>query len=291
MKFSIIVVTYNRAALLNKFLAQFQSIEYPTSQYEIIIVDNGSTDYTQNLCIQAKSVLFNLRYAYESRGGQSFARNTGISVAKHAYLLFLDDDERFPSKILQHYASAWKKYPKSFAIGGKILSRLEKNNRKINIPSISPEYNWMLGEVDYGNRQKKLIYPETLFSGNLSMHIHEKSRRTPIFNTALGRRLTKRIGLGAEDYELNLRAHLQNKKIRYVPITVYNVIDKKRLTLSYRLLRSFLAGIEHNIIDKNLTRSYKNHIAFSFSVKKINIIYISFSLGYYAANTIFSFKL
>jgi len=262
VKFSIIVVTYNRAELMNKFLTQFRYMEYPPSLYEVIIVDNGSTDYTLTVCIQAKKALSNLRYVYESRGGQSFARNTGISAAKYSHILFLDDDEQFPSIILQQYAAAWKRHPKSYAIGGKILPRLEKNIRNKTGSPISREFGWMLGKVDYGDLERGLEYPEALFSGNLSLHVQLRFRSAPIFNTKLGRRLVKHVGLGAEDYELCLRVLLQHRKIVYTPITVYNTIRMNRISLQYQLLRSFLAGIEHNIIDRNLTKKYKKHIAF-----------------------------
>lgn len=295
MKFSIVVVTYNRAILLNNFLTQFRSVEYSAADYEIIVVDNGSTDNTQGICIHMKTILPNLRYVYESHGGQSFARNTGISTALNEHILFLDDDEKFPPTILRRYTSAWKKYPKSFAIGGKIIAREQQNKRKICVSPNYSQYGWMLGEIDYGNTERKLIYPETLLSGNLSVRINPNSRSKSYFDTALGRRLSKRTGLGAEDYEYCLRAHLQHKDVRYIPLLVYNIIGSNRLTCAYQLLRNFLAGVERHIIDRHLKKKYKGHVVFAFSLKKMltidlrsgwseildKLFYITFSLGYY----------
>ncbi|HKZ34573.1 MAG TPA: glycosyltransferase family 2 protein [Patescibacteria group bacterium] len=91
MGISIIIPTRNRAALLTTCLyALFSQTEKPE---EIIVVDNGSTDYTAQAVRMLQEISpVPLRYFYEGRRGPSYARNLGIDHARFPILGFLDDD-------------------------------------------------------------------------------------------------------------------------------------------------------------------------------------------------------
>lgn len=94
---SIIVPTYNRAAYI---LEALDSVFVQTySDYEIIVVDDGSTDNTaevlKTLVDQDK-----IHYVHQENGGESAARNHGIRLAQGKYIAFLDSDDLFlPSKL------------------------------------------------------------------------------------------------------------------------------------------------------------------------------------------------
>ena len=64
-------------------------------QYEIIVVDNNSTDNTREVCMNfiEQHPEGHFYYLEERRQGASFARNTGAEVAKSPLLCFMDDDE------------------------------------------------------------------------------------------------------------------------------------------------------------------------------------------------------
>lgn len=93
MDASIIVCTYNRSESLERTLCALkaQDIRQGT-EWEVLVVDNNSTDDTRSVVEHFGREFSRLRYAYESRQGLSHARNHGIGVAQGDILLFTDDD-------------------------------------------------------------------------------------------------------------------------------------------------------------------------------------------------------
>lgn len=92
---SIIIPSYNRNLLLKRAL---QSVYNQTfSGFEVIIVDDGSTDQTDKMI---KNNFSSVRYFYQSNQGVSSARNYGIEHAEGEWIAFLDsDDEWLPAKL------------------------------------------------------------------------------------------------------------------------------------------------------------------------------------------------
>src|SRR5689334_20013129 len=90
---SAIVCTYNRCGLLHESLSRITSQQSDGLRYEVIVVDNNSTDDTRQV-IEAFAGSPNcvLRYVYEPQQGVSYARNAGIATARAPLLAFFDDD-------------------------------------------------------------------------------------------------------------------------------------------------------------------------------------------------------
>ena len=95
MNISVIIPTFNRRKNLNRTI---NSVLNQTFQpFEIIVVDDGSTDGTKEWIPYYYP---NIKYIYQSNAGVSAARNKGINIAKGDWLAFLDsDDEWFPKKL------------------------------------------------------------------------------------------------------------------------------------------------------------------------------------------------
>lgn len=92
---SVIVCTYNRADSLRKTLHALAAQQLaPAASWELIVVDNNSSDHTPEVVQSFQQEFPSLRYAHESRQGLSFARNHGIDLAQGDVLLFTDDDVR-----------------------------------------------------------------------------------------------------------------------------------------------------------------------------------------------------
>lgn len=85
---SVIIPTYNRAGFLNEAVSSVLGQTF--SNFELIIVDDGSTDGTENLFGSSKPPV---RYIRQEQQGVSAARNRGIAEAKGAYIAFLDSDD------------------------------------------------------------------------------------------------------------------------------------------------------------------------------------------------------
>ncbi|MBW2458564.1 MAG: glycosyltransferase family 2 protein, partial [Deltaproteobacteria bacterium] len=104
MHFTIILCTRNRASLLGEALASIAAILYAPEAFELLVVDNGSTDQTADVVAElAKRVAFAVRRVWEPRVGLSIARNTGIREARGRLLFFTDDDHLVSPGILEEY--------------------------------------------------------------------------------------------------------------------------------------------------------------------------------------------
>lgn len=85
---SVIIPSYNRAAFLREAIDSV--LQQTERDFELLIVDDGSTDDTETLC---SSYGGRLRYLYQSRRGVSAARNLGIQNARGQLVAFLDSDD------------------------------------------------------------------------------------------------------------------------------------------------------------------------------------------------------
>jgi glycosyltransferase involved in cell wall biosynthesis len=96
---SIIICTRNRASFLRDTLASLQSTRVPEDWcVELLIVDNGSTDRTQEVISNINLAPLRVRPLEEPQPGVSHAKNTALRHAKGDVLLFTDDDVRVPSE-------------------------------------------------------------------------------------------------------------------------------------------------------------------------------------------------
>lgn len=93
MDASIIVCTYNRAESLRDTLRALKAQEAPANcQWEVVVVDNNSSDHTRDVVEEAQREWPSVHYEFECRQGLSYARNHGIACAKGDVILFTDDD-------------------------------------------------------------------------------------------------------------------------------------------------------------------------------------------------------
>ena len=94
---SVIIPTYNRSRYILESIESILAQTY--SCYEIIIVDDGSTDNTREILMPLVKE-DTIQYIYQQNQGEASARNHGINVAKGKYIAFLDSDDLFiPTKL------------------------------------------------------------------------------------------------------------------------------------------------------------------------------------------------
>ena len=91
--FSIIIPTYNRAAFLEKAIESL--IIQTFTNWELIVVDDGSTDSTKEMVEKYKHQDNRIKYRYQNNAERCAARNNGVSVAEGEYVCFLDSDDYF----------------------------------------------------------------------------------------------------------------------------------------------------------------------------------------------------
>ena len=112
---SVVIPTYNRSGLLAKTVESFLQQTYPADRFEIIIVDNNSSDDTPAVIDELAEQSSQVRGLTETRKGAHFARNSGGRAAKGEILYFTDDDMLADVRLLE-------KIVEPFLIGAKVGS-------------------------------------------------------------------------------------------------------------------------------------------------------------------------
>jgi len=101
---SVVVPTYNRGHLLPDAIKSIENQTY--SKYEIIVVDDGSTDDTEAVCKD-----LNVIYIKQENAGASAARNTGIRKCNGEFVAFLDSDDVWHPKKLEKQVGFFQQHP------------------------------------------------------------------------------------------------------------------------------------------------------------------------------------
>lgn len=116
---SVVITTRNRADLLAASLATLAESGTASLAWELLIVDNGSTDHTQKILAQAASTL-PLRILSAPIPGKTRAQNLAVSQARGALIVFSDDDVVFQPDWLSELAAAARRWPDDGIFGGRI---------------------------------------------------------------------------------------------------------------------------------------------------------------------------
>lgn len=116
MKFSVVIATKDRAALLDAALASLRAQE-DAPAYELVVVDNGSSDATPDVAHKHGA-----EYVFVAEPNRGKARNAGIAHATGDAILFVDDDVVAPPQFLAAHAKAHHDEIFPLAVSGPILN-------------------------------------------------------------------------------------------------------------------------------------------------------------------------
>ena len=121
LQISALVCTHNRATYLRRALASLAAQSFPASQFEILVVDNASSDATREVAEQARAAGAPLRYVHEPRLGVSHARNRAWQEAQAPLVAFLDDDALAPPDWLERIVAEFARLdPTPGCLGGPV---------------------------------------------------------------------------------------------------------------------------------------------------------------------------
>ena len=219
---SIVVCTRNRKNMLRRSIKAIEASDYPRASFEIIVVDNGSTDGTGDL----KSEFPDVRWLVENVVGKSNALNTGCRAARGSILAFTDDDCIVDSMWLRNLVSAFFEEPSVIGVGGSCyLADPETINKKMQ----------GLGIVDFG---KKTKFVDELIGGNFAFKL--EAFAIAKFDTRLGRRGT--LYLGCEDSDFCYQLRDRGYQLLYTPNAwVYHTLPTNRIA-PLRLIKCSMQG-------------------------------------------------
>lgn len=120
---TVVITTRNRSALLRQCLESLDGQTASDAAFEVIVVDDGSTDDTQQM-LAALRPRFRLTIAKQTPMGLSAGRNAGASRASGALLLFLDDDEIADPGLVAAHLEAHRRRGSRTVVIGAILRRV-----------------------------------------------------------------------------------------------------------------------------------------------------------------------
>lgn len=241
MFFSVIIPTRNRCDILAGALNSLRNQTFPADQYELIVVDNGSTDQTRGLVERLnRNGVKQIRYIHEPRPGLHWARHTGAREANGDVLAYTDDDAEVIPEWLDRIAPAYQD-PRVAAAGGPI-----------NVKWISQPPEWVLplgtfGHLDLGPKHKELSWPECIFGGNYTVRkqlLFEVGGFNP--DTAVEDQL-----VGDGELGLCKKIYKAGYKIIYVPdALVYHVQKGETVTLQ---------GMKHRFAQQGRCYAYADY--------------------------------
>ena len=210
IKLSFIVPVYNVEKYLRKCVDGLLAQDIPSSEYEIILVDDGSPDECPQICDSYADIYDNIRVIHQENGGLSVARNAGIKAAKGEYVCFVDSDDYWEPNVLKG-----------------LMVQIEGNNLDVlrfNYQNVNEQY-----EVFSPNKDPKrdVDYRETVVDGEMFLN----ERLGPacyavmfIIRRNLLNECIFKEGIYFEDVDWTPRMLLRAKRVASTPLIVYNYL-------------------------------------------------------------------
>jgi glycosyltransferase involved in cell wall biosynthesis len=233
---SIAICTYNNARKLETVLESLRGLRCPpTLKYEILVVDNNSSDGTKGVIERYQGIWGQrLRYIFEGTQGLSHARNRALREAAGDIISYIDDDVKVDSGWLSAVAAAFEEYSAS-VVGGKSYL-IYPAQRPAWLPE---EYECLLSKLDYGD-QVIVGLDKDLFGLNFSVR-KEVALQLGGFDTSLGR-CRDSLGSGEESDLLDRIREAGGLAVYEPRAIVGHVVSGERVTVRWFVKRLFAAG-------------------------------------------------
>jgi GT2 family glycosyltransferase len=225
---SVIIPTLNRKDYLKNCLTSLYNMDYPMSQFEIVVVDNGCTDGTEELVQQDFP---QARFIFEKKKGAAFARNAGSKYAKGLFMAYTDDDCVVDQNWLKSLISGFTS-TKIGGVGGPVFHLH---------PDYVPEKLWCdrTRPINFGDKRQ---FVKVLVTGNLAIRreVFEKICFDESF-----------IFHHNEDIDF-VRSILElGYKLLYEPsAVVYHDIDRERSCMNYIFKTAFFGGVSIYLLER-----------------------------------------
>ncbi|MDD5617768.1 MAG: glycosyltransferase [Candidatus Omnitrophica bacterium] len=192
-KVSVIIPTHNHVHFLPECLASVKSQTY--QDYEVIVINNGSTDSTEELIQNLK--WDKLRYYYQNdTGSVAGPRNTGIKMSLGEYIAFLDSDDVWYEQKLEKVMQVFQKHPETDIVSHDLWE--VENKQKVRILT--------------GKQDRPDMFEQFLLCGNCVCDVVIKRNSL----NQLGGFDESKDFVHVEDYELWLRMAYLHKKFYFL---------------------------------------------------------------------------
>lgn len=237
-KISVVVCTYNRSKLLRRAVQSLVEQTLAKSLYEIIVVDNDSTDDTPQVIasLQKQYAEVHIKFIKEINQGHNYVRNVGVREAKGKFIAFLDDDAYADKNWLVTILDCFSRVkPEPVVVGGIV----KPFYLSAKLPWFKDKY-----EIRSWGEKERLLKRGESFSGSNMIFRKKIITKYGGFENYAGMR-GKYMHLGDETglFEKMWKGYGNKNFMFYSPkIVVYHAVFPYKMRVSYQLKRSFVAG-------------------------------------------------
>lgn len=260
IKLSIVICTYNRERFLPGLFDSIKAQTIDSRLFEVILVNNNSSDNTECLCKQfiESNPLIQSTYVIETNQGLSYARNRGIQESHGQYITFADDDALLSPDFSERAISYLDKHPEVAEVGGPIFLKYMGI-----VPAWeNPYMNSLLGyylpsRKAYRMKGKTRHYPR---GSNMTF-------RASIFETCGGFNVSLgRVGkhlIGGEEKDIAFRIIDAGGAIDYEPsIVVHHLVPEERTNMDFIKRQAIGTGRSEAVRASLPGNSYAKRILF-----------------------------
>jgi glucosyl-dolichyl phosphate glucuronosyltransferase len=231
---SVIVCTYNRADLLDLSLHSLRGQRLAPQRFEVIVVDNNSTDDTAAVVARHTALAPNIRRVVETRQGLSHARNCGWEQARGQYLVYNDDDAIMPPDYLAQVIDVINRHQPDI-LGGPVCPFYT-----------SPKPRWWRDEFEFRCYTPASGFSATCRVTGVNFIIRrDLLPRLGMFSPELGM-VGATLGLGEEAKVLDTYRAItpaQDQKVYYAhECYLYHHVPDWKMRFGYMVRRSYVNG-------------------------------------------------
>lgn len=265
-KLTFIVTVYNTENLIARCMDSLFAQELPSDDYEILLVDNGSTDSSGKVCDDFKAKYPNVTVLHLENLGAGASRNSGVLAAKGEYIWYIDSDDTIEPNVCKGLLE------KAFNDKLDVLAfdfELAYEDANLNITRKE------VHSISCDNPGKVLTGEEFMLqTGMPSAQWCSLYRRQFLLDEGL--EFIERICYEDQDY--TPRAYFLAKRAAFVPVMVYNYVQRagsitKRTDLQEQRASDYLKVCDslHDFVTKRITKGtpiyniFMSKIAFDFA--------------------------
>jgi glycosyltransferase involved in cell wall biosynthesis len=250
---SAIICTHNRSQYLKRAIESLVNQTLARTSYEIIVVDNCSSDETRRIVTEKYQHIDNLRYAYEPILGVCRARNNGWKQAKGTYVSYLDDDATAATDWLEKIVELFVTIkPSPVCVCGKVELAWETRRPSWLNDLLLP----YLAHADWSETRTTLDPEQWPVNTNMAFakQILHRLDGFPTFLSKVGNKL-----LTGEDRYVQLKLHDMGYDCLYDPhIQVKHYILSYRLTKRWFIRNAFWVGVTLAVIEQHRKRLFNS---------------------------------
>ncbi|MDD2336795.1 MAG: glycosyltransferase [Geobacteraceae bacterium] len=256
---SVIIPTRNRSDLLSVALKSLLPQTYPQDLFEVLVLDNASTDDTPSVSKFYQGKFNNFRYIRTNEPGLHVGRNAGLKHAKGNILVYADDDIKAIDTWLEGVAESFLDNNVAL-VTGKILPEFETQPPSwVQDLANHIEGGWSLGWytlLDLGNNVKTIPH-EYVWGANFAIRKNILLQVGGFHPDAFPQELIKYRGDGETAVSLAVR-DLGYKALYNPKASVYHLVSKSRLTREYIYQRAYNQGISDSYTNIRTNRSFSD---------------------------------